>query len=63
MNSNFENMMHEYQSAFIALGFDVQNKDIVEVLTFLVNELNKTKAELYQFKTETETKIWNLTWR
>ena len=63
MNSNFENMMHEYRSAFVALGFDVQGKDIVEVLTFLVNELNNTKAELYQFKTETETKIWDLTWR
>lgn len=46
MSNKVEDMMHEYQAAFVALGFDVRNKDLIEVLTFLVNELNKTKAEL-----------------
>jgi hypothetical protein len=48
MTSNkIEDMMHEYQAAFASLGFDVRNKDLIEVLTFLVNELTKTKVDLY----------------
>ena len=46
MSNKVEDMMHEYQAAFASLGFDVRNKDLIEVLTFLVNELNKTKVEL-----------------
>lgn len=57
MNEKLENMMHEYRAAFIALGFDTYNKDIIEVLTFLVNELNKTKGELYDLKVDMYSKI------
>ena len=52
MSNKIEDMMHEYQAAFASLGFDVRNKDLIEVLTFLVNELNKTKVDLYNVSRE-----------
>ena len=48
------NMMHEYNNAFLSLGFNVTDKDIIEVLTFLVNELNKTQAAYYDLKKKVE---------
>ena len=49
-----DNMMHEYSNAFLCLGFDVADKDIIEVLTFLVNELNKTQAAYHDLKKRVE---------
>jgi hypothetical protein len=30
-----ENMMHEYRSSLIALGYDPEGKDLIEVIIFL----------------------------
>lgn len=57
-----DNMRQDYRNAFISLGFDVENKDILEVLTFLVNELNKTKAELESLKSYARDKFYKLLW-
>ena len=49
-----DNMMSEYHNAFLSMGFDVTGKDIIEVLTFLVNQLNKTQAAYYDLKKKVE---------
>lgn len=56
-----DNMIHDYKHAFMSLGFDVEeHKDILEVLTFLVNELNKTKIELENLKSYTRDKFYKI---
>ena len=47
-------MMQEYDNAFLSMGFNTEGKDIIEVLTFLVNELNKTQAAYYYLKKKVE---------
>ena len=49
-----DDMRSEYQNAFLAMGFDTENKDILEVLTFLVKELNRTQAAYYELKKKVE---------
>ena len=49
-----DNMMQEYSNAFLSMGFDVTGKDIIEVLTFLVNQLNKTHVAYYDLKKKVE---------
>ena len=49
-----DNMMQEYHNAFLSMGFDVTGKDIIEVLTFLVNELNRTQTAYYDLKKKVE---------
>ena len=49
-----DNMMQEYHNAFLSMGFNTESKDIIEVLTFLVNELNKTQAAYYDLKKKVE---------
>ena len=49
-----ENMMQEYDNAFLSMGFNVTGKDIIEVLTFLVNELNRTQAAYCDLKKKVE---------
>ena len=49
-----DNMMQEYNNAFLSMGFDVTGKDIIEMLTFLVNQLNRTQAAYYDLKKKVE---------
>ena len=49
-----DNMMQEYHNAFLSMGFNTENKDLLELLTFLVNELNKTQAAYYDLKKKVE---------
>ena len=49
-----DNMMQEYHNAFLSMGFNTENRNLIEVLTFLVNELNKTQAAYYNLKKKVE---------
>ena len=55
-----ENMQHDFQNALISIGFDPRGKDLLEVITFLANELNTTMCELYQLKVEMYNKIYKI---
>lgn len=49
-----ENMMHEYRSSLIALGYDPEGKDLIEVITFLANTLNNVMCTLEYHKKRIE---------
>ena len=49
-----ENMMHEYRSSLLALGYDPEGKDIIEVITFLTNTLNNVMCTLQYHKKKIE---------
>ena len=49
-----ENMMHEYRSSFISLGYDPAGKDLIEVITFLANTLNTVMCTLQYHKNKIE---------
>ena len=50
-----ENMMHEYRSSLLALGHDPEGKDLIEVITFLANTLNKVMCTLQYHKKQIES--------
>ena len=41
-----DRMMTEYRNAFQILGFDTENKDLIEVLAFTAESLIKIKVEI-----------------
>ena len=45
-----ENMMHEYRVSLLALGYDPEGKDLIEVITFLANTLNNAMCTLQYHK-------------
>ena len=49
-----ENMMHEYRSSLLALGYDPEGKDLIEVITFLTNTLNNVMCTLQYHKKKIE---------
>ena len=49
-----ENMMHDYRSSLIALGYDPEGKDLIEVITFLANTLNNVMSTLEYHKRKIE---------
>lgn len=49
-----ENMMHEYRVSLLALGYDPQGKDLIEVITFLANTLNNAMCTLQYHKYKIE---------
>ena len=49
-HDKIEEMHQEYKNSLISLGFDPEGKDLLEIITFLANELNKTRAELAELK-------------
>ena len=61
-HEKIENMKHEYINSLISLGFNPEGKDLLEIITFLANELNKTKAELAHLKSYTEVKFYKISY-
>ena len=57
-----ENMRQEYTNSLISLGFNPEGKDLLESITFLANELNKTKAELADLKSYTKLKFYKISY-
>lgn len=55
-HDKIEEMHQEYRNSLISLGFDPEGKDLLEIITFLANELNKTKKELADLKSYTKPK-------
>lgn len=49
-----ENMMHDYRASLIALGYDPEGKDLIEVITFLANTLNNVMCTLSYHKKKIE---------
>ena len=47
-----DDIRHKYTQALISIGINPEGKDLLEVIAELADELNRTKAELYQFKNE-----------
>ena len=45
-----ENMMHDYKASLIALGYNPEGKDLIEVITFLANTLNNVMCTLEYHK-------------
>lgn len=40
-HDKIEKMHQEYRNSLISLGFDPEGKDLLEIITFLANELNE----------------------
>ena len=59
-HDKIEEMHQEYRNSLICLGFDPEGKDLLEIIIFLTNELNKTKAELADLKSYTELKFYRI---
>ena len=57
-----EAMHQEYINSLISLGFDPEGKDLLEIITFLTNELNKTKKELADLKAYIELKFYKISY-
>lgn len=57
-----EKMKQEYTNSLISLGFNPEGKDLLEIIAFLANELNKTKAELADLKSYTELKFYKISY-
>lgn len=52
----------EYVRSLISLGFNPEGKDLLEIITFLANELNTTKKELADLKSYTELKFYKISY-
>lgn len=61
-HDKIEEMYQEYRNSLISLGFDPEGKDLLEIITFLSNELNKTKKELADLKSYIELKFYKISY-
>lgn len=61
-HNKIEDMHHEYRNSLLSLGFDPEGKDLLEIITFLANELNKTKAELAELKDYTRNNFYKISY-
>lgn len=61
-NKNIEEIQQAFISALASIGFRYipYKTDLLEVITYLTDELNKTKAELYDLKLEMFDKITSI---
>lgn len=50
--SRAEDIIHTFTNSLISIGINPDGKDLLEIIAELANELNKIKAELYNFKNE-----------
>ena len=62
-HDKIEEMHQEYRNSLLCLGFDPEGKDLLEIITFLANELNKTKAELAELKEYTRKTFYKFSYR
>lgn len=61
-HEKIEKIKQEYTDSLISLGFNPEGKDLLEIITFLANELNNTKAELADLKSYTELKFYKVSY-
>ena len=61
-HDKIEDVHREYKNSLISLGFDPEGKDLLEIITFLANELNKTMAALVELKDYTRKTFYKFSY-